>query len=472
MTDDVFFAPITDLNARLKKREFSAVELVKAFGARLESLGPRYNALALPLVKIALESAKDVDKELKRERYRGPLQGIPFGAKDLLSFAGHPTTWGAKPYATQVFDETATVLGKLDDTGSLLIGKLSMVELAGGGGYRLAGASLTGPGLNPWDITRWSGGSSSGPAIAVAAGLVPFALGSETSGSIVTPSAFCGVTGLRPTYGLVSRHGAMALSWTLDKIGPICRTAEDCGHVLQVISGGDSDDPGSAGKRYYYAPEFAKKIGEMKIGFAAVDLEWADPELRPALEAAMKTLREMGASLVEVKLPDYPWGAIISTVIGSEGASVFESLITSGKIDELADPSQAEGLKANLAISAMQYLKAMRVRTLIQTSFREIFENVDLLVAPARYGIAPKVAEPLDAASDRATPSSPGMHSLIPASNLAGLPAISFPCGFVSGMPVGLQLVGPAFRENVLVSVANAFQGRTDWHKRRPSVAG
>jgi len=250
MTNDVFFAPIPELNARLKKHEFSAEELVKAFGARLESLGPRYNALALPLTKVALARAKDVDKEIKRERYRGPLQGIPFGAKDLLSFAGHPTTWGAKPYATQTFEETATVLGKLDDTGALLIGKLSMVELAGGGGYRIAGASLTGPGLNPWDVTRWSGGSSSGPASAVAAGLVPFALGSETSGSIITPAAFCGVTGLRPTYGLVSRHGAMALSWTLDKIGPICRSAEDCGLVLHEISGGDSNDPGSAGKSF------------------------------------------------------------------------------------------------------------------------------------------------------------------------------------------------------------------------------
>jgi len=472
MTDDVFFAPIPDLNARLKKREFTAVELVKAFGARLETLGPRYNALALPLTKVALGRAKDVDQELKRERYRGPLQGIPFGAKDLLSFAGHATTWGAKPYATQVLDETATVLEKLDATGSLLIGKLSMVELAGGGGYRMAGASLTGPGLNPWDVTRWSGGSSSGPASAVAAGLVPFALGSETSGSIITPAAFCGVTGLRPTYGLVSRHGAMALSWTLDKIGPIGRSAEDCGLVLHAISGGDSNDPGSAGKSYYYAPQFAGKLSEMKVGFAAVDTEWADPELRPALEAAMKALRDTGVNLVEVKLPDYPWGALMSTIVGAEGASVFETLITSGKVDELADPSQAEGLKANVAITATQYLKAMRVRTLVQRSFRELFQTVDLLVAPARYGIAPKVGEPLDAPGpDRPRPAAPGMRSLIPASNLAGLPAISFPCGFASGMPVGLQLVGPAFRENSLLAVAMEFQNRTDWHKRRPPVS-
>ena len=181
MTDDIFYASLTELSAGLKKREFSAVELTRAFAERLGTIGPRLNALALPLTEIALRRAKEIDDDLKHDRARGLLQGIPFGCKDLFSFAGHPTTWGAKPYAGQVFDETATVLQKLDKAGSVLIGKLAMVELAGGGGYRLAGASLFGAGLNPWDSARWSGGSSSGPASAVAAGLVPFALGSETS---------------------------------------------------------------------------------------------------------------------------------------------------------------------------------------------------------------------------------------------------------------------------------------------------
>jgi aspartyl-tRNA(Asn)/glutamyl-tRNA(Gln) amidotransferase subunit A len=469
MTDDVFFAPITELNARLKKREFSAVELVKAFGERLETLGPKYNALALPLTKVAQKRAKDVDGDLKRERFRGPLQGIPFGAKDLLSFAGYPTTWGAKPYAGQVFDTTATVLDKLDDTGSLLIGKLSMVELAGGGGYRTAAASLTGPGLNPWDVTRWSGGSSSGPGSAVAAGLVPFALGSETSGSIITPAAYCGVTGLRPTYGLVSRHGAMALSWTLDKIGPLCRTAEDCGLVLAAISGGDSDDPGSAGKSFYYSPQFVRPLKELKVGFAPVDREWADPAMQPVLDAAMAALKETGVQLVEMRLPNYPWGALISTIIGAESASIFEELIASGQVDQLADPSQAESLKSKLGITATQYLKAMRIRSLAQRSFREVFSNLDLIVAPARYEVAPKISEPLDDDGPGGPhPADPGMTNLIPASNLAGLPGISFPCGFASGLPVGLQLVGPPFRENNLLAVAVEFQKRTDWHKRRP----
>ena len=230
--DDLFFATIPELNARLKSKEISAEELARAFVERLQQFGPRYNALALLLPQEAIRKAREVDKEIKRDRFRGPLQGIPYGVKDLLSYAGQPTTWGAKPYAGQVFDYNATVIDKLDGVGAVITGKLSTVELAGGGGYRYASASLTGPGLNPWDRSRWSGGSSSGPAAAVAAGLVPFAIGSETSGSIVTPASFCGVTALRPTYGLVSRHGAMALSWTLDKLGPFARSAEDCGLIL------------------------------------------------------------------------------------------------------------------------------------------------------------------------------------------------------------------------------------------------
>jgi aspartyl-tRNA(Asn)/glutamyl-tRNA(Gln) amidotransferase subunit A len=247
-TDDIFYATIGELNAKLVAKEFSAHELARAFTDRLQKLGPRYNALALSLRESALRKAKDVDDDFKRNRLRGPLQGIPFAVKDLLAVAKHPTTWGAKPYAGQVFDDDATVVKKLTKTGGVLTGKLSMVELAGGGNYRYPSASLQGPGLNPWDRSRWSGGSSSGSGSAVAAGLVTYALGSETSGSILTPSAFCGVTGLRPTYGLVSRTGAMALSWTMDKIGPMCRSAEDCGLVLQAISGKDSEDPGSAGK--------------------------------------------------------------------------------------------------------------------------------------------------------------------------------------------------------------------------------
>src|SRR5581483_6746038 len=335
-----------ELNTRVMSKEISAVDLARAFETRLQQLGSRYNALALPLPQQAIRKAEDTDKEIKRGRLRGPLQGIPYGVKDLLSFAGQPTTWGAKPYADQVFDYDATVISKLKDVGSVVIGKLSTVELAGGGGYRYATASLQGPGLNPWDLTRWSGGSSSGPAAAVAAGLVTFAIGSETSGSIVTPASYCGVTALRPTYGLVSRYGVMSLSWTLDKLGPFGRSADDCGLILRTIAGKDSNDPGSAGKSFYYTPEYARSMNDLRLGYAPVDFaEWADPAARPVFEAALGVLKETGVQLMESQLPDFRYGLLISTVIGAEEASVFEPLIRSEKVDQLADQEQIAGLK-------------------------------------------------------------------------------------------------------------------------------
>ena len=469
----IFFASIPELSAMLKAKQVTAVELARAFGTRLATLGPRYNALALPLTERAIRQAKAVDGDIKRERLRGPLQGIPYGAKDLLCVAGHPTTWGARPYATQVFDYDATVIQKLEHTGALLVGKLAMVELAGGPGYRSASASLTGPGLNPWDRGRWSGGSSSGSAIAVAAGLVPFAIGSETSGSILTPAAYCGVTALRPTYGLVSRHGAMPLSWTLDKLGPFCRSAEDCGLVLETIAGGDKHDPGSAGKSFYYTPQYARKIGDLRIGFAPVDFaEWPEEAARPAFQQALEVMRSLGASMVETKLPDFPYGPTIGTIIAADAASVFEPLITSGKVEELADQKQIAGLKAGLELPANTYLKAMRVRRLVQQEIFKLFLDVDVLLAPARLGPAPGINEPLDRHPDAATPKDHGLTALIPAGNLAGMPALSLPCGFAGNLPVAVQLVGLPFSENTVLAVGKEFQSRTDWHKRKPPDVG
>jgi len=467
--DDIFFATASELNQKLRAGEFSAKELARAFCDRLEKLGPRYNALALSLREFAVRKADDVDDELKRGRFRSPLQGVPFGAKDLLSFAGQPTAWGARPYAGQVFDYTATVLNKLDRAGAILIGKLSLVELAGGGGYRYAAASVTGPGLNPWDRSRWSGGSSSGSGSAVAAGLVGFALGSETSGSILTPAAFCGVTGLRPTYGLVSRYGAMALSWTMDKIGPMCRSAEDCGLVLQVISGGDSNDPSSAGKSFYYAPQYTRKFKDLRVGYAPVDFdEWAESSSRPAFAQALEVVRGLGVSLVETSLPDFPYSLVTGTIISAEGSAVFEPLIASGKVDQLADQKQIAGLKAGLDIAAKDYLKAMRIRSRIQQALRRLFVGVDMLLAPARSGPASKVSEPLDARRDRPDAKSRGLRDLIQAGNLAGLPAVSLPCGFDEGLPLAISLVGRPFTENMLLAIGREFQNQTDWHRRRP----
>jgi aspartyl-tRNA(Asn)/glutamyl-tRNA(Gln) amidotransferase subunit A len=471
ISTDIFFATIGELSAGLRSKAFSCVELTRAFCDRLERTGPRYNALALSLRDQAVKQAKEVDRELGRGRTRGPLQGIPYGAKDLLAVAKHPTTWGAKPFATQVFDRDAHVIQNLTSARAILIGKLTMVELAGGGDYRFASASLTGPGLNPWNRERWSGGSSSGSGAATAAGLVTFALGSETSGSILTPSAFCGVTGLRPTYGLVSRRGAMALSWTLDKIGPMCRSAEDCGLVLHEIAGSDSDDPGSAGKGFNYAPQFARKPPEITVGFSPVDFEgWSEQDARPSLQAALAAIRSLGFKMKEVELPDFPYGALVSAIIDGEAGSIFEDFIRSGKVDQLADPTQIAGLKAMLDLPASEYLRAMRVRTLVQEAFRNLFHDVDVLLTPTRTGGAPNASEPLDGGRGGPSPSSRGMIGLIPAGNLAGLPALSLPCGLAGGLPVAISLVGRPFYENQLIAIGVAFQKQTDWHRRRPPV--
>ena len=472
-SDDVFFAGIGDLGAQLRARKFSAVELTRAFCDRLESLGVRLNALALSLREQAIRKARDVDDDIKHDRVKGPLAGIPFGAKDLLAVKRHPTTWGAKPFAGQVFAEDARVIQKLDRASAILIGKLAMVELAGGGGYSSAAASLTGPGLNPWDRSRWSGGSSSGSGAATAAGLVTFALGSETSGSILTPSALCGATGLRPTYGLVSRRGAMALSWTMDKIGPLARSAEDCGLVLQAIAGGDASDPGSAGKSFHYAPQFARKPAEVTIGYAPVDFEeWPDPAARPGFQNALAAIKSLGVKMREVEIPDFPYPALTSTIIMAEGASSFENLIRSGAVDQLADKAQIAGLKSAIEIPAVEYLKAMRIRTLVQEAFRKVFIDVDVLLTPTRFSAASRITDPLDREiNPRPQPRARGLNGLIPAGNLAGLPALSLPCGFDERMPIAISLVGRPFSENLLLALGHAYQGQTDWHRRRPPVA-
>lgn len=466
------FATITELSDALRNREISSAELTKFFANRLETLGPQYNALACSLAKQGHKAAKDVDDELKRERFRSPLQGIPYAVKDLIAVAKYPTTWGAKPFSDQVFDYNATVVNRLNKEKAILIGKLSMIELAGGGGYSSASASMQGPGLNPWNKSYWAGGSSSGSGAAVAAGLVPYALGSETSGSIVTPACFCGVTGLRPTYGLVSRYGAMPLSWTLDKIGVLARCADDCGFVLHAIAGADSNDPASARKSFYYTPQYYRKLSDFKIGYAEIDFtEWPDEPLRPAFLKALTTVKSLGGQMTESKLPDFPYEPIIGAIIDSEGASVFQQLIRSGKFDQLADQSQIDGLKASLNYSAVDYLKAMRVRSQIQSAFRDLFANLDLLIAPARFSLPDRADQPFDETPPK-RPEQRGVGAgLVQAGNLCGLPALVIPCGLVNGLPIGLQVVGPPFSENRILAFGKEFQSRTDFHKHHPPAA-
>src|SRR5689334_6874472 len=243
--EDILFLPVTELAQRIKARKLSPVELAESYLERSRRLGPRLNAYVTLTEKLALEQARAAEKEIAAGQYRGPLHGIPYAAKDLLAVKDYPTTWGARPFANQRFDFDATIIRKLNDAGAVLIGKAAMIELAGGMGYRYASAAFTGPAKNPWNTEHWTCGSSSGSGAIMASGLAAFALGTETWGSILCPSGFCGVSGLRPTFGRVSRAGAMALSYSMDKIGPICRTAGDCDLVLQAIAGHDAEDAGT-----------------------------------------------------------------------------------------------------------------------------------------------------------------------------------------------------------------------------------
>ncbi len=475
LPDDILFATVAEQAELLKARKISSLELTRAYLERLEKQGPRYNALAALTTELATKRAKAADDYFKRDRVRSPLQGVPYGAKDLLAAKGIPTTWGAEPYRSQVFDFDATVIRKLERAGAVLAAKLAMVELAGGGGYRFPSASLFGPGRNPWNPAYWSGGSSSGSGSAVAVALVPFAIGSETWGSILTPASYCGITGLRPTYGLVSRHGAMALSWTLDKIGPMCRSAEDCALVLHAIAGKDSQDPASSGKSFYYLKDYGRPLNELRIGYAPVDFsERAADVSRPALQAALEVFRKLGPKMVEISLPPMPYGAAASAIIQAEGAAVFEPLIRGDKFDQMPDEAQKAGLRAGLEMPARDYLRAMRIRRLVQEKLRRVLSGVDLLLSFATRGPATGIDEPLDRERDRrleapAEKEDRGNSDLGAAGNLAGLPAISLPCGFTAAnLPVAVQLVGRPFDELALITIGREFQRLTDWHRRRP----
>lgn len=466
---DTLYASVSDLAAAIRKRSLSPVDLTEACLERLNRLGAGLGAVVTITRDTAIAQARAAEAEIARGNYRGPLHGIPFGAKDLLATQGIPTTWGAAPYKDQVFDYDATVIERLREAGAVLAAKLSMVELAGGFGYNNADASFTGPGRTPWNKDYWSGGSSSGPGAAVSAGMVGFAIGSETSGSILTPSAFCGITGLRPTYGRVSRHGAMALCWTLDKLGPMCRTARDCALVLSAISGKDPRDLTSVGARFHWqeAAATAWKRKRPKVGVVKGSLDHVQPEVKRNFEAGIKVLADFCEIGEDVAFPDLPFGQVVGTIVDAEGASAFLELIESGRAQELRVPRDRIGGYSASMVSAVDYLQAMRLRGPMKRELGGLLAKFDALAAPTRA----TVAYPIGVDFEKAYPGVGGGPALIPAGNAIGAPAICFPNGFGErGLPTSMQLLGAPFREGMLVDIAHAFQKRTDWHSRRPLV--
>jgi aspartyl-tRNA(Asn)/glutamyl-tRNA(Gln) amidotransferase subunit A len=466
VTDDILFSSIRELGSLIRTQKISPVALTEAYLERLEKLGPKYNAVVTVTRQAALAEARTAEADIKAGKYRGPLHGIPYGVKDLAATRGFPTTWGAEPFRNQTFDYDATIITRLRAAGAILCAKLSMVEIAGGFGYNHADASFTGPGLTPWDTAFWSGGSSSGPGSAVAAALVPFAIGSETSGSIITPAAFCGISGLRPTYGRVSRHGCMALSWTLDKIGPMCRTADDCGLVLAALAGHDPLDPGSASQPFAYNQPEAGPQAKWKLGIIRGSTAGIQPEVRRNFDESVKVLGKFCDIEDAVQLPNLPFGAVVGTIITAEAASAFRDFIDSGGPARLRAVNDRHGGYTGMAILAVDYLQAMRVRGKMKKEMNDLYRRYDALIAPSRA----TVAYPINLDFDKAYPGVAG-PPIIPAGNAVGQPAISVPNGFgIRNLPTGIQFTGRIWSEARLIAIAHAYQQATDWHRRRPVI--
>ena len=459
---DVVFLPVRELAERVRTRRVSPVALARLFLDRLERIGPRYNAVMTLTPDLAEKQAQDAEQEIGEGRYRGPLHGIPYGLKDVFATKGYPTTWGAGPLRDQAFDYDATIVRRLRDAGAVLAAKLAMVELAGGTGYRRANASFTGPGLNPWDPGTWSGGSSSGSGSAVAAGLVPFAIGTETWGSIVGPSTNCAVSGLRPTFGRVSRHGGMPLTYGMDKPGPMCLTADDCGLVLDAVAGHDDRDEATTKRTYEYRPHRSERR-RFRLGVPKGVPGGSQPGVQDRFRVALDVLAEV-ADIEEVELPDLPYAEVSSTIFLAESASVMEELIDSGITAGLTAPEGRIGIYPRTAVLATDYLRALRLRRTIAEAADRLLARHDALLSPTRPTVAPP--------ADRPWVKKPGERAADPLGafgSCVGLPAISVPMGFADeGLPIGLQILGRAYDENVVLAVASAYQELTDWHARHP----
>ncbi len=462
LSNDILFASITEQAALIKARKLSPVELTESYLQRLETIGPKLGAVAEVMRVSAIEEAKQAESEIKKGKYRGLLHGIPYGAKDLLATKNAKTTWGATPYKNQQFDFDATIIKKLRDAGAILVAKLAMIELAGGMGYNQADASWTGACKTPWNTGFWSGGSSSGPGAASAAALCTFSIGSETSGSIITPAAFCGLSGLRPTYGAVSRHGAMALCWTLDKLGPMCRSVRDCEIVFDAIRGKDSLDASSKDFPKQAKPD----LKNLRIGVLKDSFEKAQKEVSENFSKSLEVLKTFATVEMNVTVPEFPYGAAVGTIVDAEGAAAFRDLIESGKIKELASPEGRIGGYSASLVTAVDYLHAMRLRVPARKAWAEMFKKIDLLVAPSRSTVAYPIDKTFNQAYPGITATSP-----IGSSNLVGVPAISIPNGFgQNNLPTGIQFVGAPWSEYLLLAVADKYQQATDFHKKRPSV--
>jgi aspartyl-tRNA(Asn)/glutamyl-tRNA(Gln) amidotransferase subunit A len=461
---DLLFKPVTELSRLVRDRKLKSADLTRACLDRIEKLDPTLHAFVTVMAEPALEEARRADRDIAAGKVRGPLHGIPYGAKDLLATRGAPTTWGAQPYQNQLFEHDAAVIRRLHEAGAVLLGKLAMIELAGGLGYTTGAASLTGAARNPWDTSRWTCGSSSGAGAAVSSAMVPFAIGSETWGSIVCPSAFCGITGLRPTFGRVSRQGAMALSWSLDKLGPMARSARDCEIVYRAVAGHDPEDPYSADEPK--GPESDPAAApRLKIGFLRLDFsKGGNPEVGRVFHHALVELGRAGLHCEEVKLPDLPFAAATIAILSGEVGTAFEEIERDGRVRDLVTRDAVVSMVAARALRGSDFVKAQRVRTVCMRAMADLFATWDVLLYPTEMHTAFGAEEDFSKISWSDPAGAAG--------NLCGLPALSVPCGFADdGLPVGLGILAGAYDEAKALSLGRFYQRITDWHEQRPPIA-
>ena len=451
--EEIAFLPVTELSELIRRGKLKPTRLTEIYLERLKRYDPVLRCVITLTEERARAQAKQADAEIARGSYRGPLHGIPWGAKDLLAVKGYRTTWGAGPYKEQVIDEDATVVQRLDRAGAILLAKLTLGELAQGDMW------YGGRTRNPWKVEAGSSGSSAGPASATAGGLVGFSIGSETLGSISSPSTVCGTTGLRPTYGRVPKTGAMALSWTMDKLGPICRSAEDCAIVLDAIYGPDGKDKSAITASYNWDASVSPR--SLRIGYvkAAFDLPLMDPKDEKRTlhgskqwdDRALEALRGMGIDLIPVELPDLPYDAM-RIILTAEAAAAFDELTRSNRDAELVQQSRfdwANTFRTARFIPAVDYINANRVRSSTIEAWDQLMEKVDVIVTPTNAANLPQLV----------------------ATNLTGHPAVILPNGFrPDGTPVSLTFLGNLFEEGKLLAVANAYQRATGFHKVRPAI--
>ncbi len=454
--EDVAFWPLLDLAHLLRTRQVTSLELTEMYLSRLHRYNEKLNFVVTLLDDLARQQAKQADAEIAAGRYKGLLHGIPWGAKDILAVKGYKTTWGSAAFKDQVLDEEASVVEMLRDAGAVLLAKLSTGELAQGDRW------FGGQTKSPWNTAQGSSGSSAGPASATAAGCVAFAIGTETSGSILSPSARCGVTGLRPTFGRISRYGVMALSWTHDRLGPMCRSAEDCAAVMSVIAKPDDRDLSVSDIPFNWNAQ--ADIRKLRVGYI---VEAGEAEMRPTDLATLRAVEGLGIKLVPVNIPD--WTLDVANY-GVESAAFFDDLVRSGRTKEMTNPGRADTFRNSYAIPAVDYLQSQRARMLMMMKLAEATKHVDVYLAPA--AVTPANTGRGANAPDAAPPRRQGAtqrHSTM--ANSACYPAVAVPNGFTeTGEPTSISFFARPFGEAELLAVVKAYQDATDFHRKHPKL--